>query len=456
MEKKNVLVIMADAMRADRLSYTGYRRDGKKLTPNIDQLAEKGVFYEKAYATGPWTAASQPSFLTGEYCSNMDWPAKGSPLDEEYRTIGNYFSDEGYETRAYNLSLHIRSDLGFERGFDYYEDISLKDKFEPNFWHMEGMVWNLLFGQDNRTRYATKKIGKWLESREDSRHFFTFWNPTNPHNKYEAPRKFRKKFEREVGEEMDEEAVDRVADWGHCLDYTAGNLELKDEEMDVVESRYDAEVAYLDYRVGQLIDKLKKEGVYEDTIIVFTSDHGENFGEYNRLLYHDTALNESLTRVPLVIAGGPFREDNVEKPVSLIDLPNSLLKAATGETVEEVESRPCLLPDEKKREIVHMERDKALGGYIEELEKLNPPKDIGWFSRGLQAAIKQDSKLVVDSNGEKKGFRINGFHQEKTDLNPDLVEELKESIREKLGNFSGEEKEVEEEIKDKLDKMGYL
>jgi arylsulfatase A-like enzyme len=456
MEKKNVLVVMADAMRADRLSCTGYRRDGKKLTPNIDKLAEEGVLYKKSYATGPWTGASQPAFLTGEYCSNIGWPGKGTPLGEEYRTIGNFFKAEGYETRAYNMSLQIRADLGFDRGFDYYEDIPLKDRIEFDIQHLEGMAWNVIFGQDDRTRYGLKKIDKWLRNRDNDKPFFAFWNPVNPHNKYKAPRKFRKKFERDIESGMDKEAIEKVADWGHCLEYTAGNLDLTEDEMDVVESKYDAEIAYLDHRFGQLIDKLREEEVYDDTIIVFTSDHGENFGDYERLLYHDIGLNEGLTRVPLVISGGSFQDDEVHQPVSLIDLLNSLLKDATDKTIEEVESKPYLLPNEEKRRKILMERDYVAEGLIESLEKLEPPNEIEWYRRGLQAAIKDEKKLVKDSNRKKEGFKIEGFEQKKTDLDEEAIQELEESIEEKFGSFSGEEPEVEKEIKEELEKMGYL
>jgi arylsulfatase A-like enzyme len=456
MEKKNVLVVMADAMRADRLSCTGYRRDGKKLTPNIDELAEEGVLYKKAYATGPWTGASQPAFLTGEYCSNIGWPSKGTPLGEDYRTIGNFFKEEGYETRAYNMSLQIRADLGFDRGFDYYEDIPLKDRIEFDVQHLEGMAWNVIFGQDDRTRYGLKKMKKWLGNRNNDKPFFAFWNPVNPHNKYKAPRKFRKKFEREIEPRMDKEAIEKVADWGHCLEYTAGNLDLTEEEMDVVESKYDAEIAYLDHRFGQLINKLKEEGIYDDTIVVFTSDHGENFGDYERLLYHDIGLNEGLTRVPLVISGGSFRDEEFHQPVSLIDLLNSLLKEATKSEIDDIESKPYLLPKEDNRDIVLMERDLGQKGMVEELKNLNPPKDLEWYRRGLTAAVKEDSKLVKDSNGKKEEFIIEEFKQVKSDLDESLVLELETAIDENLGSFSGEEEKVEKEIKEELEKMGYL
>ncbi|MDY6778850.1 MAG: sulfatase-like hydrolase/transferase, partial [Candidatus Nanohaloarchaea archaeon] len=147
-----------------------------------------------------------------------------------------------------------------------------------------------------------------------------FWNPTNPHNKYKAPRRFRERFERTVEPGMDEEAIDAVAGWGPCVEYLAGEINLTKEEMDVVESRYDAEVAYLDHRVGQLVTFLKEHGMFDDTIIVFTSDHGENFGRYNRLLYHAVAVNEGLLRVPLVVTG--VEADGTEDSVSTIDLLN--------------------------------------------------------------------------------------------------------------------------------------
>lgn len=456
MADENVVVIMADALRADRLSCTGYRRDGKKLTPNIDRLAEQGRFFERAYATGPWTATSQPAFLTGEFCSNIGWPSKGTELPDDVDTLGTYFSENGYETRAYNMSLHIRADLGFDRGFDYYEDIPLKDKIELDFWHMEGMAWNLLYGQDDRTRYALKKIERWLSSRESKDPFFMFWNPVNPHNKYNAPRRFRKKFERPVEEGMDEETIDDIAGWGHCLEYMAGEADLTEDEMDVVKSRYDAEVAYLDYRVGQFIDFLKDRGLYEDTIIVFTSDHGENFGEYRRLLHHDVGLNEGLLRVPLIIQGGDINEATVEDPVSLIDLPNTLLKLAGYQPVDGIESQPALLPDEPDRDIVHAERDESFGELVERLQDRNPPEEITWYGKGRQCAIQGDDKLIAYSDGEVEAFDVSGEEQEPTELGKEIVENLRESIKEKLGPFGGKEGNINAKVEQRLQKLGYF
>jgi len=452
--KENVVLIVADAMRADRLSQNGYKRKGKAITPNLDKLAEEGELYPKAYSPGPWTAASQPALLTGIYSSKMGYPSKGTELNSEFKTIGEHFKNLGYATRAYNMSMHIRGSLGFSEGFDYYEDIALKDHIEPDFWHLEGMAWNLIFGQDNRTRYALKKIKRWLKSREKDQPFFLFWNPTNPHNKYRAPKKFRKTFEKDISPDMDREVIEEVAGWGHCRDYITGEIDLTEEEMDVVESRYDAEIAYLDYRIGQLIDNLKQRGIYEDTTIIFTSDHGENFGEYNRLLYHSFSLNEGLIQVPLIIKGDGFKE--TERPVSTIDILNSVHKKISGTKIQGVDSKPYLLQSETEREVVLSERgsiDHEFTTLKNSQEEL--PKDYNWLKSGKKAGIIQDKKLLIDSRKKEEEFEIIDNKQKPSEIDEKIKDQIRSEITENLGPYDRDSKEVDKKIKDKLEKLGY-
>jgi len=163
------------------------------------------------------------------------------------------------------MAPFLRSEMGFSQGFDHYEDVFLKDKFEPEINHLEGMIWNLINGSDQRTRYTLKQIKKWLKKRNDEEPFFLFWNPVNPHNKYDAPRGPWKELERETDPEMNEEKIEKLRDWGSPVEYESGDLEVTEEEMDVVESYYDAEIAYLDYRIGQLISFLKKRELYDET-----------------------------------------------------------------------------------------------------------------------------------------------------------------------------------------------
>lgn len=457
MGDKNVILIVADALRADRPSYTGYRRDGKKLTPNIDSIAEDGRIYERAYSPGPWTPVAQPALLTGNYSSKMGYPniKTGIRLDEGYDTIASKFNQEGYETRGYNHANMIDKKMGFGRGFDYYEDLSRKGHIEKDFWHMEGMLWNAIFGRDNRTRYALKSIKRWLGNRRSDRPFFLFWNPTNPHNKYRAPQGFRN-LERDIEAGMDMEAIEDVAGWGHCLDYVAGNRDLDDEEMEVVQSRYDAEIKYLDHRIGQLVDYLKRKNMYEDTTIVITADHGENFGDFKRLLHHDFSVNEALIRVPLVIKGESFERGREEAPASTLDIFNSLYKGVLGKEDTYVDSMPALIPDEKDREIIISERDTTRGKSLEEkLEDKKPLlESIEWYTSGLKAAIKDDSKLVLDEDENIREYDVSDVSEKESNISSKMRQEIVEKL-ERLGGFKSKDG-YEEEVKSELEKLGYV
>lgn len=345
----------------------------------------------------------------------------------------------------------VRESLGFGRGFDYWEDVWSKDRVELDPRYMEGMLWNLVRGSDQRTRYMTREIEKWITDREDDRPFFLFWNPTNPHNKYRAPRGFRG-LEREIEPGMDREATEEVAGWGHCREYVTDELELTDEEMDVVESRYDAEIRYLDHRVGQLIDHLKHQEIYEDTTIVFTSDHGENFGEKG-LLYHNFGLNEALTQVPLIIKGKDFEQ--VSEPVSTIDILNSLHKSTTSNEIDDLSSKPALLGEEENRNFVMAER--RTGDDIPYLQDRNDmlPEPYSWYKSGKKTVIDSSEKLVRTEHGDNRTLRLDsdGYHPVESIEDP---ENLHSVIEKRLSESETRSREVDdEEVKQELEKLGY-
>jgi len=291
------------------------------------------------------------------------------------------------------------------------------------------MIWNLINGSDQRTRYTLKQIKKWLKKRNDEEPFFLFWNPVNPHNKYDAPRGPWKELERETDPEMNEEKIEKLRDWGSPVEYESGDLEVTEEEMDVVESYYDAEIAYLDYRIGQLISFLKKRELYDETTIVFTSDHGENFGEKN-LMHHGRDLNEHLIRVPLIISGPKIKNETLEDPVSTIDIFNSILDHTLGRKVDEKDSKSVLLSDEK-REFIFAEKQQDDPDKIREIRDKDP-RGRKWFARGLKAAIKADKKCVKDHNGNVETFDVSQLDEVEIDI---ASQSFLDTIDANLGSF---------------------
>jgi hypothetical protein len=169
------------------------------------------------------------------------------------------------------------------------------------------------------------------------------------------------------------------------------------------------------------------------------------------------ALNEGLIRVPLIIAGPGIEDTEIDAPVSLIDLPNTLLKLSIGETEEGLDSRADML-GEDRREVVLAERDsgKSESSYAKDVSSRNPPKDLDWYRMGRRAAIGGNSKVRIDSRGGESHYKIDGYIQQKAEIESGVAKRLCGSLDE-LGSFSEEVSESvdEEAVKQELEKLGY-
>lgn len=446
----NILFIVIDALRYDSLSITGYRRNGRKTTPNIDELSKHSTFYTEAIATGPSTNHSQTSLMTGLYPSNMDYAGAHTELKDKTSTLAEDLKQEGYSTLGIHTAM-LNRDEAFGRGFDeYYEAVNMP-KFKLEKDYITSGVYNLLLGKDSRTRHKNRILRRYIGN-EEHHPFFSYICYTNTHNPYRATRKFRKKFERDVEKDMNEELIDYISGPGSPNRAIAESGGLSEDERDVIRSRYDAGLAYLDYRLGRLFSYMKEQGIYDDTMIIVTSDHGELFGE-DGLFYHALSTRQELLHVPLIVKE-PNQEEGevVEEPVSLIDLYPTILEKA-GIDLEDVEFDGKALTEEAERiplsEMASPKKERISD--LKERGVENPEK----FDKGKKIAQDRDFKLVKTSKGGKKLIdKASGEEME----NSEAEEKLQEAIEEGLSGFwSGEESiETEEEIKEELEKLGYF
>ena len=312
----NVLVLILDTVRAASTSLHGYAR---ATTPELVRLAEEGAMFEWAVAPSSWTLPSHGAMFTGRRASSLSTSWR-KPLDTTHPTVAEAFRDNGYATGAFvGNPFYTHHESGLARGFNVLRDFR-RSRLQ--------LLWSTTIGQTpfvnsvlwNRTpaallaalrtfdlqvpsepqsdrRWSPEIIAEFLEWQEknSSRPFFAFLNLYDAHDPYEPPREVRKKFAE-----------------------SPNNQDL-----------YDAGIAYQDAALRHLFDVMRERGLLDRTLIVVTSDHGEQWGEHD-LKNHGNSLYLPAVHVPLVlryperIAAGT----RVRQMVSLTDLAATLADAA--------------------------------------------------------------------------------------------------------------------------------
>ena len=304
---RHVVLVTIDTLRRDSLSLYG----GSNPTPHVDGLAADSVVFTQASTPSPWTLPSVTSILTGVApgvhgaLRLWDTPATEIP------SLGDWMGQAGYATAAagWNYFLSPRGAGGYlgER-FDQsiFGPPPDTETMSAKLWQAAGFQWA---AADPDAEDLTRLAKRWFEDHQD-RPFFFWVHYFDPHLPYAPPSQYRRDIPAshpDVGETYDEEDLTRSL---------RGELPLTPSVRRFLRELYDAEVRYVDDKVGELIDALKSLGIYDDALIVLTSDHGEEFGERGRL-DHGHSLFQELTATPLVIKlpGSSFK-GAIDRPVS--------------------------------------------------------------------------------------------------------------------------------------------
>ncbi len=452
-----------DSARALNLSCYGYQRE---TTPYIDKIAEDSAVYENAIATAPWTLPSHASLFTGTYPRKHNAHSKHKYLDDKYITLQEILGKYGYETVGISSNTWMADGFGFTRGFSDYKHVwqlfqavsnsetgvdwrsgggSLNKSL--NMWKtLDGNIFskganllrsglNSLYSQHIFTRYDSgarriNRIAKnWISKRVSSeRPFYMFINYMECHAPLNAPEPYKSMY---LPGGIDERKLDQVANMGHW-EYIMDGYELDGSEHEILEALYNSELTYTDYRVHELYDFLADNGILDNTLLIITSDHGDELGEHN-LLYHSLCLYDTILRVPLIIRYPEiFGKRVVKEQVQLLDIFPTVLDAlGLDESIEDIDGQSFLNGPQ---------REFAIAEYFgfhhtrERIKELFP---------GLNhdALEKYDRRLTVIRTDEHKFIQVSNDEDELYDLSLDPGE---------LNNIIHEEKEMARELQDKL------
>jgi arylsulfatase A-like enzyme/SAM-dependent methyltransferase len=321
--RPNVLLISADTLRADHLPLYGY---GRPTTPHLDRWARKrGVVFRNAVASAPWTLPSHVSLLSGVDAHRHGVSRQG-PIPTEIPLLAERFREAGYLTLASTGGGLVAPSFGFGRGFDVYRSREDAVADDP---------------RDELAR-GTEEVLAWV-SRHVDEPFFLFFHTYETHTPLEPREPFFSRLRGAAGplpdrplnaEPVPSEEADgfrrryRFA-WTKPLPDPGATpsprppLDLDDPQLAL--DLYDSTIASLDSALGRVFARLEALGLADETIVVFTSDHGESFGE-NGLFAH-THLQDTNLMVPLVISPRPRTGPrSVEAQVRLVDVAPTLLE----------------------------------------------------------------------------------------------------------------------------------
>jgi arylsulfatase len=302
-DRDHVILLSADALRADHLSYRGYHRE---TSPALDELAAESLAFANAYSASSHTREAVPALLTGEY--------PDVAVDSTYRlaaeTVASTLAGDGFATGGFHSNPFVSRAYGFGAGFDAFDD-----DLHLGRHRLIVLAQRALDKLRNRHYARAEEINDrslaWIDSLDDDRPFFLWNHYMDTHGPYEPPGGYARSYpdatlsSREA-QSLYRRAVDRPDS-------------ITESERRALIDLYDAEIRYTDERIGEFLDALEERGILERALLIVTSDHGDAFGEHG-YYGHPRHLHEELTHVPLLVRppGGAGR--TVERPVSTLDV----------------------------------------------------------------------------------------------------------------------------------------
>jgi len=330
---KNIFLITVDDLRADRLGCINKNSD---LTPNIDSFANDNILFSHAFSTGPRTTLSFPSIIYGVYASEFFLKRK----KHSFTNVAQILQGKDFSTASFNSNPHFRM-WGYQKGFDLFEDFLYEtgDERDKSSEKIKKKIMRIIGDNDFLSKMLTKGLSfvssdialpyangfetnkkciEWLYKQKE-KELFCWLHYMDPHYPFKPIKKYldgsfsNKKIAR----------LNRLHSMGEKY-----GAKIKERDLKNLLNLYNAEVRLLDDAFGEFINKLKELDYYNDSLIIFTADHGELFGDYGFYGHRFDVLYQNQLHVPLIIKTPKNDPSVVNHPISLIDIPFTILDVA--------------------------------------------------------------------------------------------------------------------------------
>ncbi len=420
----NVLVYLIDTLRADHLGVYGYPL---ATSPRIDRFAADAIVFADAQAQSSWTRPAVASLFTGLDPRRHGVHRRRDALPGELDTLAELLARAGFDTAGFVTNGNVAPAFAFDQGFGLYR--YLRESGETPERHQLS---------DRLNAWAFD----WLEDRaDDPRPFFLYLHATDPHAPYAPREPWRRRFAPGVDPGLGLLPAGRET--------FAGRREGDDALRRGAIGLYDAEIAFNDHHFGRLLERLRALGLYDDTLIVLLSDHGEEFFDHGSWKHGKTLYGEQL-HVPLIVRlpGGERGGSRVADTARQVDVLPTVLDALGIPAPPGLDGTSLLGPPDPGR------RSFA---------------DLRLADREVRSVTARGFKLILDASPFPHGPPVQLYHLardrgETAELSaerPFEGELLSQVLRRRdlelaAGAAPGEEIEIPEELRRQLEALGYL
>ena len=454
--RPNVVLISVDSLRADHLGCYGYPR---LTSPNLDRIAREGALFENAIAESSWTLPTHVSMLTGLSSSVHGVELDFRRLAEEVPTLVSRLREAGYQTKGIYSGPYLHPLFGFGRGFDEYEGV---------YGDADGLGAEIAAaaGADDRRRAnrlshrtvtspaVTERAIEYLRRGRD-KPFFLFLHYFDVHYDYRPPESAWRRFDPDYDGKLSSD---------NFLRNSRIHPKMDPRELEHLIALYDGEIFFTDEHIGYLLDALDEAGLAGETLVVATADHGEEFFEHGRKGHRHT-LHDEVLKVPL-----------------LARFPNRIPAGIrVGELVRHVDLTPTILS------LVGIEIEApASGTAISELTGRARPRAAALAVSRLAYA---GGRLLISARTKEHKYLINLLTDRRREFLYDLTRDPREqdpielqaspgpdgdgalarlrqtlaavevrerALRERFGDWAGENVEVPDEVREQLRSLGYV
>ncbi len=461
----NIILIIADALRADYLP--AYNKNIETKTPHLDEFIKDSILFTDCNSQASWTKPSFGSIFTSVLPHIHGGTTKNSPLNPNLPTIAEVLTKTGFYTKGYGNNPNVHSSFHFNKGYIEYTDLQPKRVFLAQETSAKLTIYEIL-----RRIHAkiSQLLHKFLKVPPDIRYFY---HPAEDVNKdvltWFHNYKHNNPFYLSI-HYMD--THDPFYNRHNQKDFFARALLGDKPKSHLTKSLKDAcisEIEYLDEHLGKLFSELKKSGIYQNSFIIFTSDHGEEFEEHGGW-WHGFSLYQEMLHIPLIIKvperlkSSENSNIQVTQMVRAIDIPATILECAGAEIPHSFQGIPLLTKDGKINydnlsKISHSIAENDTVGQIMKSIRQGDNKLILANPDNPRGFAEQELYNLSDDPGEKNNLSNNPNFSEIKNLLLNLLQKtLTESTPKAVQTQQTQPttKEIPPELKEQLKSLGYM
>jgi len=327
-EVRNVVVLLIDTLRASKLR--AYNPDSRVRTPELDEIVEHGTLFERAQSQENWTKPSVASVLTGLTPMTHGTKTDAARLPESADMVSEALDAAGFATGSFIANGYVSDRFGFDQGWDHYTNMIRESR-------------------STEAEDVFREAGDWIEANRGER-FFAYIQTIDPHVPYDPPAEYlamyddRPDYAGIVAPRRTHELLEGAKRNPPTVNFDASDVRR-------LEGLHDGEITYHDHFFGLFLDRLRELGVLDQTLVVITSDHGEEFHDHNSW-GHGHSVYQELLGVPLIFwrPGTVPENRRIAYPVSTLNISQTILDFTNVSGLPRAEGR-SLVPEIVRSEL---------------------------------------------------------------------------------------------------------